>query len=326
VAELDELASILQGVEPLKYLEPRLANWKNTGVDASSLLSIYRLVSRGLKDEIERLRGLMQRARAEMEKMAATIRQLRLEPAAPPPPPAEETLAALREQLEARGKELLAAEERYEKLMNDVRNMRARMESDVTRRVEKAREDLVKRLLPVLDSFEWGLRQVRDATDPKAVLAGMESIFKQLREALRQEGLTEIPTEQQIFDPRVHEGMGHVPTHEVPEDWIYDELRKGYFLGDRLLRAAMVRLARRPGPGEEPQPAPWAAAPLEPEPPWPDGPQGRPSSEPADEGGEVPQGQDYDRDLLPGEEGPELGPGDKEPEEVEEREESPPLE
>ena len=75
-------------------------------------------------------------------------------------------------------------------------------------------------------------------------MTGLEGIYNQLMSSCKSEGLEIIETKGQVFDPNLHEAMGHVETSEMPEDSIYDEVRRGYMLGGKLLRAPMVRLAK----------------------------------------------------------------------------------
>jgi molecular chaperone GrpE len=73
---------------------------------------------------------------------------------------------------------------------------------------------------------------------------GVELIYKQLQDALAKLGVRAVPAKGELFDPHVHEAIDMVETTEVPDHQVIDELQRGYKLKDRLLRPAMVRVAR----------------------------------------------------------------------------------
>jgi molecular chaperone GrpE len=106
-----------------------------------------------------------------------------------------------------------------------------------------AAADAIKALLPVLDSFERAL-QVK--SDPGDFRSGVELIYKQLQDALAKLGVRVIPAKGEPFDPRVHEAIEMVETSDVPDHEVLDELQRGYKMKDRLLRPAMVKVAKNP--------------------------------------------------------------------------------
>jgi molecular chaperone GrpE len=119
------------------------------------------------------------------------------------------------------------------------------------RRASKEQQDFrdyaaaesIKPLLPVLDSFERAL-QVK--SEPGDFRSGVELIYKQLQYALARLGVTVIPAKGQPFDPHVHEAIEMVQTSDVPDHEVMEELQRGYKIKDRLLRPAMVKVAKNP--------------------------------------------------------------------------------
>jgi molecular chaperone GrpE len=103
--------------------------------------------------------------------------------------------------------------------------------------------DTIKTLIPVLDSFD---RALASSPEKSEFHAGVELIHKQLQDALAKMGVQQISAEGQPFDPRYHEAIEMVDTDEVPDHQVIGELQRGYKLKDRLLRPAMVRVARNP--------------------------------------------------------------------------------
>jgi molecular chaperone GrpE len=103
--------------------------------------------------------------------------------------------------------------------------------------------DSLKTLLPVIDSFERAL-QVK--SEPGDFRSGVELIYKQLQDALGKLGVKAIPAKGEAFDPRFHEAIEMVETTDVPDHEVVEELQRGYKFKDRLLRPAMVKVAKNP--------------------------------------------------------------------------------
>ena len=103
--------------------------------------------------------------------------------------------------------------------------------------------DTVKSLLPVIDSFERAL-QVK--SEPGDFRSGVELIYKQLQDALAKLGVRSIPAKGEPFDPHVHEAIEMVETSDAADHEVLEELQRGYKLKDRLLRPAMVKVAKNP--------------------------------------------------------------------------------
>jgi molecular chaperone GrpE len=109
---------------------------------------------------------------------------------------------------------------------------------------EFAAADTIKSLLPVLDSFELALNSKSDAAEFRN---GIELIYKQLQNALAKLSLQPIAAKGEPFNPHLHEAIEMVETSDAPDHQVLEELQRGYKLKDRLLRPAMVKVARNPG-------------------------------------------------------------------------------
>lgn len=121
-------------------------------------------------------------------------------------------------------------------------NFRKRMQRDKEDFQKYAHGDLLKELLPVLDNFERAM-MVDSQADMESLRAGIDLIFRQLRDALTRYGLKEVVAIGQEFDPNVHEAVASEPSTELPPNTVISELQKGYQHHDRLLRAACVKVA-----------------------------------------------------------------------------------
>jgi molecular chaperone GrpE len=122
-------------------------------------------------------------------------------------------------------------------------NYRKRNERERREFVQSAASDVLEGLLPILDDFERALRAPADAS-ASAYRQGVELIYKQLIDYLGKRGVTPIEAVGADFDPHVHEAVTYEerPGHRDGE--VVEEVRRGYKLGDRLLRPAMVRVAK----------------------------------------------------------------------------------
>jgi molecular chaperone GrpE len=127
----------------------------------------------------------------------------------------------------------------------DFENTRRRLAKEQEDFKEFALTDALKSLLPVLDSFDWALQT--PAQNPADFRSGVELIRKQLHEALSKLGAEPITATGEPFDPRVHEAVETVESSSAADNHVIKELRRGYKLKDRLLRPAMVVVARNSG-------------------------------------------------------------------------------
>ncbi len=109
---------------------------------------------------------------------------------------------------------------------------------------EYALADALTTLLPILDSLDNALKT--NAASLEDFHAGIELIDKQFHDALAKLGVEPVPTEGQPFNPNLHQAIQMVDTDEAEDNHVLDELQRGYKLKDRLLRPAMVRVARNP--------------------------------------------------------------------------------
>ncbi|HUF47161.1 MAG TPA: nucleotide exchange factor GrpE [Vicinamibacterales bacterium] len=114
---------------------------------------------------------------------------------------------------------------------------------------EAAATDIIRDVLPIVDDLERALAaaapEARAEAGPVAAFRqGVDLIHRQMLEVLRRRGVEALDVVGQPFDPNWHEAVGHEPADGRPDGEIVTEVRRGYRLGERLLRAAMVRVAR----------------------------------------------------------------------------------
>lgn len=122
-------------------------------------------------------------------------------------------------------------------------NYRKRIDKERREQAEWAAADVLADVLAVLDDFDRAL-SVEAPVDAQTYLAGFELIHRQLGDLLRKRGVIAIETLGTDFDPHLHQAVAYDESPGAREGEVIGELRKGYKLGDRLLRPAMVRVAK----------------------------------------------------------------------------------
>lgn len=149
---------------------------------------------------------------------------------------------------------LAAAEARAEENWNqylraraEMENMRRRAERDVTQARQQAMERMAGELLAVKDSLEMGVQAAGEASaDVQKLAEGAELTLKMFEQALDKFNIVAVEPLGERFDPEAHEAMAAQPTEEAEPNTVISVIQKGYRLGDRLLRPAMVVVAKAP--------------------------------------------------------------------------------
>ncbi|MGB8128737.1 MAG: nucleotide exchange factor GrpE [Candidatus Angelobacter sp.] len=135
--------------------------------------------------------------------------------------------------------------ERLARLQAEFDNYRKRAAKENAEYRDYAVSDAARALLPVVDSFTLALKNA--SAKPEDLRRGVELIFKQLQDVLQKLNIERVPAQGEPFDPRVHEAIEMVETDAAPDHHVLEELQPGYRIKGRLLRPAMVRVAKKVG-------------------------------------------------------------------------------
>src|SRR3954470_5845793 len=159
-------------------------------------------------------------------------------------------LVASRAELKRLQSELAEAKDAAARRQADFENYRKRVERDRGETHNRIVGDVARKLLPVLDNLTRALdaeRSIenRESKEFRHFLHGIELISKQLNDVLESFGITAIEAVGKRFDPHIHEAVVTEPSDEYDPDTVTEEIARGYKLGDRLLRPAMVKVAAR---------------------------------------------------------------------------------
>lgn len=181
----------------------------------------------------------------EQEQAAPTQEAAPVEPAAETPPKAEKKAkkktdpAELEAKLEAAQKELADTKEQYQRMLAEYANYKRRTEQEKEQIGAFTKAELLKGLLTSLDNMEKAV-----AAEPgEGYKAGVDMVMRQFLEALQKLGLEEIPAENAPFDPHMHNAVMREDADGVEPDTVTAVFQKGYKLGERILRPAMVKVA-----------------------------------------------------------------------------------
>ena len=131
----------------------------------------------------------------------------------------------------------------YIRLAADFDNYRKRQEQEKEALLKYGAENTLKKMIEVLDNFERGLKALETVEDCDKVKECYNLAYKNFTDVLTKAGLEAIKAEGEAFDPNFHEAVMQTPTSEKPEHTIIAELQKGYKLGDKVLRPALVNVA-----------------------------------------------------------------------------------
>jgi molecular chaperone GrpE len=146
--------------------------------------------------------------------------------------------------IETLRKERDALQDRLLRSAAEFDNYRKRIERERREHADHAAADLLTDILPIIDDLERALH-AQAGSDAEAYRKGVELIHRQMLDVLRRRGVKPLEVAGVDFDPRFHQSVASEASDAHREGEVIEELRRGYMLGERLLRAAMVKVATR---------------------------------------------------------------------------------
>jgi len=161
----------------------------------------------------------------------------------------EDERTTLSQQAVCLREELATEKERLLRLNADFDNFRKRSEKERLFLASNVQAEVIERLLPIVDSFELAKTQIKIETEgEEKINNSYQSIYKQFSEIMRALGVSVVETIGKLFDPMLHDAVMREESTEFEEGIIIEEFRRGFILGDKLLRPAMVKVSAGPGP------------------------------------------------------------------------------
>lgn len=137
----------------------------------------------------------------------------------------------------------------YLRCAAETENMRRRLQKEREEQVRYASERIIKGLLPVMDNLMLALAYVKEDSPPevKSLAEGVQMTLKGFEDVMSDNGVKTVPAARgQIFDPNMHEALGHTPETDIAAGTISHLIQRGYTLNDRLVRPAKVMVANNP--------------------------------------------------------------------------------
>lgn len=156
----------------------------------------------------------------------------------------EDLEAAAGEEINALRKEAEEYLDGWQRARAEFANYKRRTERDMAQIRERVKGDVLVQILPILDDLERALRDRPVEGEPASWASGIELIYRKLLAVVENEGVEEIEAHGEQFDPNLHEALSHEESADHQEGEIIDVLQKGYRLGERVLRPALVRVAK----------------------------------------------------------------------------------
>lgn len=162
----------------------------------------------------------------------------------------EPSNADVSDEVQTLKEQLAANHERLLRTAADLDNLRKRSKRDVEDALIRGRTEVLTEILPVIDSVDLALTSADPAGNAASIIEGVKMIQKQFHTATERFQLKVVETEGQGFDPNFHEAVAQLASPDHPAGQIVNEMRKGYLLGDRLLRPAMVVVSKGESPAK----------------------------------------------------------------------------
>ena len=164
--------------------------------------------------------------------------------------PPQDEISALKDELAAREKEAKENYDRYLRVAAELDNYRKRAARERADIIKYGKEDLIKDILPFLDSLDRALEH-KDAADAQAFREGVALIQEQLLCCLKKHGVERIESVGAEFDPNVHEALMQMESPDHEDNQVVSEMEKGYLLNGRLVRPSRVCVCKNTGKNNE---------------------------------------------------------------------------
>ncbi|WNM56992.1 nucleotide exchange factor GrpE [Candidatus Nitrospira allomarina] len=148
--------------------------------------------------------------------------------------------------------ELQIFRDKYLRLAAEFENYKRRAQRDQSDSIRFGNESLLKNLLPIIDNLERAIQCAKDAGTSGPLLEGVELTHKQFLETVSKVGVRQLNTAGNSFDPAIHQAVTQVESENMKPNTVIEEFQKGYLLHDRILRPAMVSVAKEKSELTEP--------------------------------------------------------------------------
>lgn len=158
---------------------------------------------------------------------------------------------SLADELETAQEDARNKQELYLRALAEMDNLRKRTQREKEDIAKYGNENILREILPVIDNLERAIEHAETQEDGAGLLEGVKMTLSQFNTVMEKFGVEPLSSPGEVFDPAHHQAVGQLETDEVPTNHVAKELQKGYLLNNRLLRPAMVMVAKAPQPVTE---------------------------------------------------------------------------
>ncbi len=164
---------------------------------------------------------------------------------------ANDELSVIQAKLEEKEAQVKANYDLFLRERAELENFKRRMQREKSEALRFANEPLIRDLLPVVDNLERATAHAQGGGNGQPLVEGVTLVLRSFLDVLEKRGVTRIAAKGEVFDPTKHDAVAQVESSEVAANTVVDEHASGYSLHDRLLRAAMVSIAKTPASAPE---------------------------------------------------------------------------
>jgi molecular chaperone GrpE len=153
----------------------------------------------------------------------------------------------LNAQIKEKDKEIAELKDKYLRMLAESENIRKRLRQQSEETARLQRENLLRELLPIVDNLERALNAAQDGSNDKSIVEGVEMVLRSMLDFLKAQGVSQLSSVGQAFDPQRHEAVDHIDSPAHQPNTVVNEFHRGYLIGDRMLRPARVSVAKGTG-------------------------------------------------------------------------------
>jgi molecular chaperone GrpE len=147
-------------------------------------------------------------------------------------------------EVEALRTQAAEANDKYLRTLAEFQNYRRRTDEDIRRRIQEGNEKLIQQILPSLDDFDLAIAAAQKTQSFEQLIGGVEAIYRKLTETLNRQGVEPITALGEKFDTSLHEAVMLDEESDQPDETVTAELRRGYTMKGRVIRPALVKVAK----------------------------------------------------------------------------------
>lgn len=244
---IDELHELISVFPKLDFLKQKVTDL-DSNFELKDMTACYHLAINIFRDLLTKQETEIRELKREQEKFKIRTKLL-MEELMLPTKSSNSSLTTLQpvestKKISEKKEAIEELERNCQRLKMDFDNLKRRTNHQIEQLTRLANEKLIMKLLPILDNFNLAVSSIPSDNNTEAYRQGVVLIKRQVEDLLEKEGLIYIEANGVPFNPKYHEAFAHEETDSVPEDTVLEEVRKGYCLGEKVIRPSLVKVAK----------------------------------------------------------------------------------